>query len=176
MIRNVNIEDAAAICNIYNHYVQNTIITFEEEPVTIEEMQSRIAEVTSSLPWFVFEENGKVVGYAYASQWKSRCAYRFSVESAIYLHPDFIGKGIGRRMYESLISELRNRSLHGAIGGIALPNEGSVALHERLGFVKVAHFKEVGRKFGRWIDVGYWQLLFQNAEQSAAGAADKPRL
>jgi len=159
MIRNVNIEDAGAICDIYNHYVLNTAITFEEAPVSIKEIQSRIAEVTSSLPWYVSEENGKVIGFAYASKWKSRCAYRFSVESTAYLHPDFIGKGIGRRLYRSLISELRNRSLHGVIGGIALPNEGSVALHERLGFVKVAHFKEVGWKFGQWIDVGYWQLI-----------------
>jgi phosphinothricin acetyltransferase len=174
MIRNVDIEDAGAICDIYNHYVQNTTITFEEEPVSIKEVQGRIAEVTSSLPWYVSEESGKVIGYAFASNWKSRCAYRLSVESTIYLHPDFIGKGIGRRLYESLISELRNRSYHGVIGGIALPNEGSVALHERLGFVKVAHFKEVGLKFGQWIDVGYWQLLIQNAEQSAAGAANKP--
>jgi L-amino acid N-acyltransferase YncA len=160
MIRNVKIEDAGAICDIYNHYVQNTFITFEEDPVPVDEMRSRIADLTPSLPWLVSEENGKVVGYAYASQWKSRCAYRFSVESTIYLHADFIGKGLGKRLYESLISELRNRSFHGTIGGIALPNEGSVALHESLGFVKVAHFREVGRKFGRWVDVGYWQLLF----------------
>jgi phosphinothricin acetyltransferase len=81
------------------------------------------------------------------------------VESTIYLRPDLIGKGAGRILYEDLISKLRNLSLHTVIGGIALPNESSVALHERLGFLKVAHFKEVGWKFDQWIDVGYWELI-----------------
>ena len=159
MIRGVYTEDAEAVCSIYNHYVKNTIFTFEENPVSTEEMKDRIAEATVSLPWVVWEENGEIKGYAYASKWKTRSAYRFSVESSIYLQPDFIGKGAGRILYETLISELRNLALHTVIGGIALPNEGSVALHEQLGFLKVAHFKEVGWKFGRWIDVGYWELL-----------------
>ena len=159
MIRGVYTEDAEAVCSIYNHYVKNTIFTFEENLVSTEEMKDRIAEATVSLPWVVWEENGEIKGYAYASKWKTRSAYRFSVESSIYLQPDFIGKGAGRKLYETLISELRNLSLHTVIGGIALPNESSVALHERLGFLKVAHFKEVGWKFGRWIDVGYWERL-----------------
>jgi L-amino acid N-acyltransferase YncA len=159
MIRGVYTEDAKAICSIYNHYVKNTIFTFEENPVSKEEMKDRIAEATVSLPWVVWEDNEEIKGYAYACKWKTRSAYRFSVESSIYLQPDFIGNGAGRILYEALISELRNLSLHTVIGGIALPNESSVALHERLGFIKVAHFKEVGWKFGRWIDVGYWELL-----------------
>ena len=159
MIRSVYIEDSEAVCSIYNHYVRNTMITFEETPVSIDEMKHRIAKVTVSLPWVVWEEKGEINGYAYASNWKTRSAYRFSVESSIYLQPDFIGKGKGKMLYEALISELRNRSLHTVIGGIALPNESSVALHERLGFIKVAHFKDVGRKFEQWIDVGYWELL-----------------
>ncbi len=159
MIRSVYTEDAEAVCSIYNHYVKNTIITFEENPVSKEEMKDRIAKATVSLPWVVWEDNEEIKGYAYARKWKIRSAYRFSVESSIYLQPDFIGKGAGRILYEALISELRNLSLHSVIGGIALPNESSVALHERLGFAKVAHFKEVGWKYGRWIDVGYWELL-----------------
>ena len=159
MIRSVYIEDSEAVCSIYNHYVRNTIITFEETPVSKEEMTDRIAEASVSLPWVVWEDNEEIKGYAYANKWKTRSAYRFSVESSIYLQPDFIGKGAGRILYEALISELRNLSLHAVIGGIALPNESSVALHERLGFRKVAHFMEVGWKYGRWIDVGYWELL-----------------
>ena len=159
MIRGVYTEDAEAVCSIYNHYVKNTIITFEENPVSKEEMKDRVVKATVSLPWVVWEENGEIKGYAYASKWKTRSAYRFSVESSIYLQPDFIGKGAGRILYEALIASLRNRSLHTVIGGIALPNESSVALHERLGFIKVAHFKEVGCKFDRWIDVDYWELL-----------------
>ena len=159
MIRSVYTEDAEAVCSIYNHYVKNTIITFEEKPVSKEEMKDRIAKASVSLPWIIWEENGEIKGYAYARKWKTRSAYRFSVESSIYLQPDFIGKGAGRILYEALISELRNLSLHTVIGGIALPNESSVALHERLGFIKVGHFKEVGCKFDQWIDVGYWELL-----------------
>jgi L-amino acid N-acyltransferase YncA len=103
--------------------------------------------------------HGKVVGYAYASKWKSRSAYRYAVESTVYLDPRFTGQGIGRHLYGSLIAELRQRSLHAVIGGIALPNPASIALHERMGFVKVAHFKEIGWKFNQWIDVGYWELI-----------------
>jgi L-amino acid N-acyltransferase YncA len=158
MIREARPEDAEAMCRIYNHYVINTIITFEEEPISLKEMKDRIVKVTRTLPWLVWEENGTVNGYAYASNWKTRSAYRFSVESTIYLHPDVIGRGLGRKLYASLLSELRSRFLHCVIGVIALPNESSVALHERLGFQKVAHFKEVGWKFNHWIDVGCWQL------------------
>jgi L-amino acid N-acyltransferase YncA len=159
MIRSVYTEDTEAICSIYNHYVINTILTFEEKPVSKEEMTDRIAKVTVSLPWIVLEEEGEINGYAYANNWKIRSAYRFSVESSIYLRPEFLGKGAGRILYEALISKLHNLSLHTVIGGIALPNESSVALHERLGFLKVAHFTEVGWKFNQWIDVGYWELL-----------------
>jgi phosphinothricin acetyltransferase len=168
MIRNVNTEDAQAICNIYNHYVLNTTITFEEKPVSLDEMKDRIAKGTTTLPWFVSEENGIINGYAYASNWKTRSAYRFSVESSIYLQLDSIGKGLGRTLYGSLIVELRNRSIHSAIGGIALPNESSVALHERLGFRKVAHFAEVGWKFDQWIDVGYWELLLPDNQRAVS--------
>ena len=159
MIRAVTANDAKAISDIYEHYVQGTIITFEEEPVSIEEMGNRIRRVTNSFPWLVYEMHGKVVGYAYADKWKSRSAYRYAVESTIYVDPSLTGQGIGRQLYESLIPELRLRSLHSVMGGIALPNPASIALHERMGFVKVAHFKEVGWKFDQWIDVGYWELI-----------------
>lgn len=163
MIRNVKAEDAEAICRIYNHYVVGTTVTFEEKPVSPEEMRDRIENVTAALPWIVWEDDGGVRGYAYAAPWKNRSAYRFSSESTIYLQPGFTGKGLGRDLYASLIPELRRRSLHSVIGGIALPNERSVALHERMGFRKIAHFEEVGWKFGQWIDVGYWELLLENA-------------
>lgn len=162
MIRNVNMNDAEAICDIYNDYIQNTIVTFEEDWVSIEEMQKRFREVTVSFPWLVFESNGHVVGYAYASQWKGRHAYRHTVESTIYLSPTVIGRGIGSQLYEQLIADLRSRNIHSVIGGIALPNPASIALHKKMGFEKVAHFKEVGRKFNRWIDVDYWELIIHS--------------
>jgi L-amino acid N-acyltransferase YncA len=159
VIRQAVATDAEAVSRIYNHYILNTAITFEEQPVLPSEMAERIAEVTSaSLPWLVAEQDGSILGYAGASKWKGRSAYRFSVETTIYLAPDCFGRGIGTSLYQLLLKQLRNQGLHVAIGGIALPNAASLALHEKLGFHKVAQFAEVGFKFGKWIDVGYWQL------------------
>jgi L-amino acid N-acyltransferase YncA len=115
--------------------------------------------VTGSLAWYVFALDGEVVGYAYASPWRTRCAYRLSVESTVYVSVEHPRKGIGAQLYRALLDDLRARGIHVIIGGIAQPNAASVALHERLGFEKVAHFKQVGRKFAQWIDVGYWELL-----------------
>lgn len=159
MIESAQPSDAPAIAAIYNHYVANTIITFEEQPVSHAEMEQRISETLASFPWLVWKEDGAVLGYANGSAWKSRCAYRYSAESTVYLHPDHVGKGIGAILYEKLITDLQSRGLHSIIAGIALPNPASTGLHEKLGFVKVAHFKEVGYKFDRWIDVGYWELV-----------------
>jgi phosphinothricin acetyltransferase len=159
-IRSATSADAAVIAGIYNHYVLNTSVTFEEEAITAAEMAKRIGEALgSSLPWLVAVENGTILGYAYASKWKARSAYRHSAEATVYLAKEATGRGFGTQLYTQLIDELRLRRLHVVIGGVALPNEASVALHAKLGFQKVAHFKEVGRKFGHWIDVGYWQLF-----------------
>lgn len=158
MIRAATAADAAAIAAIYNHYVATTTISFEERPVGDAEMAERVAGVTAGLPWLVFEEDGAIMGYAYATPWRARSAYRYSVESSVYVSRDYPRRGIGKRLYLALIEDLRARGVHMVIGGIAQPNEGSVALHESVGFVKVAHFKEVGWKFERWVDVGYWEL------------------
>lgn len=157
LIRTATADDAAKICAIYNPFVSDTTVTFETEPVTAEAMAKRIAEVTAGYPWLVWEEGGVIGGYAYATAWRVRPAYRFSVESTIYLAPAFQGRGLGRRLYGDLLERLRAQGIHQVIGGVALPNVASVALHESLGFRKVAHFSEVGRKFDRWLDVGYWQ-------------------
>jgi phosphinothricin acetyltransferase len=160
MLRPATLADAAAIAEIYNHYVLHTIITFEEEAVTAAEMAQRITEVTGAgLPWFVWEEAGRVLGYAYAGKWKSRCAYRYAVESSIYLSKDATGRGLGTKLYVALIDALRAKGIHSIIGGIALPNPASVGISEKLGFQKIGHFKEVGWKFEQWIDVGYWELI-----------------
>jgi phosphinothricin acetyltransferase len=151
--------DAARVCAIYNHYVRETVVTFEEEPVPEREMAERIRDASAKWPWLVGEEGGDVVGYAYAAPWKTRSAYRFAVESTVYLAPGLTGRGIGTRLYETLIAALRDRGAHCVIGGVALPNAASVALHERLGFRKIAHFGEVGWKLGRWVDVAYWELI-----------------
>lgn len=159
MIRPATQKDAGAICAIYNHYVLGTVITFEEEAVPETEMAERIAEVQENFPWIVCEEDGQLMGYAYASKWKGRCSYRYSIETTVYLKNGLGGKGLGSRLYAKLIDDLRKLGLHAAMGGIALPNPASVALHEKFGFKKVAHFAQVGWKFDQWIDVGYWELL-----------------
>jgi L-amino acid N-acyltransferase YncA len=163
-IRQVLPDDAPQICEIYNHYIASTIITFEEEPLSTAAMSQRIAEVTAKYPWLVSERNGSIAGYAYATAWKTRSAYRFAVESAIYLKPESTGQGIGNALYLTLIEALRERRFHCVIGGIALPNAASVALHEKLGFRRIGQFAKVGWKFNTWLDVGYWQLILENAD------------
>jgi len=159
MIRPATEADAPAICAIYNPFVAESTITFEEDPVSPPEMARRIGEITTSLPWLVAEEDGQILGYAYASPWNPRSAYRFTVQCTVYTAPGRPRRGLGTALYEALFAELRRRGIHSVIGLIALPNDASIALHEKLGFVKVAHLKDVGWKFGRWVDVGNWQLV-----------------
>ena len=153
--------DAGALARIYNHYVKETIVTFEEEEVPEGEMSGRLEEIRgAALPWLVAEQAGNLLGYAYASMWKSRRGYRFTAEVTVYLDPGSGGRGIGSSLYRELLPTVQSCGFHAAIGVIALPNDASVALHEKFGFAKAAHFREVGLKFGRWIDVGYWERIF----------------
>lgn len=157
MIRSATSADATAIAAIYNHYVLNTSVTFEEEAV---QMVERIAQVKADgLPWLVLEQSGEVLGYAYATKWRVRSAYRFSVESTVYVKEGVTAKGLGSQLYQQLLADLKALGLHLVIGGITLPNKQSVALHEKFGFEKCGHFQQVGFKFEQWRDVGYWQKL-----------------
>lgn len=159
MIRPATPSDAAALAAIYNPYVTGTIISFETAPVAEEEMAARIAAGLQGFPWYVREEAGELLGYAYAGPWKAREAYRFAVETTVYVAPEQARKGVGTSLYQVLLPELRRRGCHTALGGIALPNPASVALHERCGFRQVALLPQVGWKLGRWVDVGYWALI-----------------
>lgn len=157
-LRDATAADAAAIAAIYNHYVATTPISMESDPVAPDEMARRIAEVQAAgLPWLVLADAGQVLGYAYASKWRARPGYRHAVESSVYVEHGQRGRGLGLALYRALLGRLEGR-FHAVIGGIALPNAASIALHERLGFRQVACFPEVGHKFGAWVDVGYWQL------------------
>ena len=162
MIRDATADDAGRICGIYNFYIENTVISFEEKSLTITEMRQRIDTVQSAgLPWLVYEEDSDICGYCYAGKWHARASYRYTVESTVYLVPEAAGQGIGTRLYAELIARLKVQGYHAVIGGIALPNDASIALHEKFGFQQVAHYRETGFKNGRWIDVGYWELLLQ---------------
>lgn len=164
--------DAAAMASIYSHYILTTTMSFEEAAVDADAMAQRMTAVhQAGLPWLVAETQGMVVGYACATPWRARRAYRSSVETSIYLRAGMHARGTGSALYAALLAQLRRGGYHLAIGGIAQPNAASVALHEKLGFEQVALFKEVGYKFGRWIDVGYWQLILP-AGESAHGLAE----
>ena len=168
MIREAVSEDAEVLAQIYNHYVAETVITFEEEPVTREEMWSRVSAVQErGLPWLVLELGNELVGYAYAAPWKQRSAYRFSVESSVYLSPKSVGGGFGKELYQALFAKLREGDTHAVIAGIALPDAATVALHERFGFRPSGVFRQVGYKFERWVDVGYWELVLDSCELPA---------
>ncbi len=161
-LRTVREADTAAIAAIYNHYIAHSVATFEEVELSADAMRGRIDKVLAAgYPWLVAEDGGAVLGYAYASRWKERVAYRYSTEASVYLAPDCAGGGWGTRLYTELFRQLRELGVHAVIGGITLPNPASVALHEKMGMRKVAEFPEVGFKRGRWLDVGYWQLNFQ---------------
>lgn len=170
MIRSAMPADAGAIAEIYNHYVLHSIATFEEDLVASEEMGRRIRSVGDRYPWLVCEEGAELLGYCYATAFRDRSAYRFTAESTVYLRPAARGKGIGTRLYRELLERLEVLDLHRVVAGIALPNDPSVRLHERLGFEASARFSEVGRKFERWIDVGWW---VRELRQTSAGATPR---
>ncbi len=152
-IRPVRLSDAKALVDIYNHYIKETTITFETEPITAEEMANRIKDISAQFPYFVYEKDGEILGYCYAHLWKQRAAYSHSLETTIYLHKDATHQGIGSLMVNHLIDLCRAQGFHALIACITEGNEASVRMHERLGFKQVSEFKEVGRKFGRWLGV-----------------------
>ena len=166
-VRTATAEDAAAIASIYNAYVLDTVVTFEVDPVSDQDMAARIDKVhAAGLPYLVAEEADAVLGFAYAAPFRERAAYVHSLESTVYLPEGVVGRGIGSALYTELLARLRtleasdspHAPVHRVYAGIALPNHASAALHEKFGFTRVALFGEVGRKFDRWIDVGFWEL------------------
>ena len=159
MIRPVQDTDLSSIIDIYNYYIRETTVSFEEQEISEKELDHRIHKVKSEgLPWLVAEKGRKLIGYAYATKWKERSAYRYSVEISVYIDQSSQGQGWGTKLSQALFTELQKLDIHLVIGGITLPNNASIALHEKFGMEKVAHFKEVGFKFGEWRDVEYWQM------------------
>ena len=159
-IRSAIPDDAGQLADIYNHFVLTSTITFEERPVTAADMAQRVADIQAgSLPWLIAERDRQITGFAYANKWKTRAAYRFSTEVTVYVRAGLGNLGIGSRLYAQLFAALKAGGTHAVIGGVALPNDASLALHLKFGFEKVAHFRQVGFKFDRWIDVTYWQLI-----------------
>ena len=160
MIRDVRIEDAARIAEIYNYYIEETIVTFEYDTVSAKEIENRINKIQSKrYPYFVYEEDGLVLGYAYLNNWRERAAYDITLETSIYLDHNFIARGLGSIMYEELITRARKKDIHSLIGSISLPNDASRKLHKKFNFELIGNFKESGVKFNKLIDVEFWQLI-----------------
>ena len=160
-VRDLKGSDLAAVTRIYNHYISTSTATFEEVRLDGAAMSERVGKVLAAgLPWLVAcRSNSEVVGYAYARPFHERAAYRHSVEVAVYVSPSEVGRGIGSLIYDELIRRLKAMGVHAVLAGVAPPNDASIALHNRFGFEKVGHYREVGFKFDRWIDVVYFQLL-----------------
>jgi phosphinothricin acetyltransferase len=158
-IRPATIDDLESINDIYFHYVVNTHCTFDTEPAPLgaRVMWFNRYNTTGRHRLLVADDDGNVTGYASSGEFKGKGAYDPSVETSVYLRPDAGGRGVGRLLYEQLFAELGAEDVHRAYAGIALPNDPSIALHERFGFRKVAHFTEVGRKFGKWWDVAWYE-------------------
>jgi phosphinothricin acetyltransferase len=163
-IRAATPDDAAALSEIYAPYVRGSVVSFEVEPPGAEEMGARIAAGLSAYPWLAaVSEDGEVAGYAYACAFRPRPAYRYAVETTIYLRREAAGRGLGRALYAPLLEILEAQGFVQAIAAITLPNQASVGLHERLGFGHAGTYRQVGHKMGGWWDVGLWQRKLARA-------------
>ena len=157
MIREANSKDAKAIALIYNYYISNTTISFEEKPVNENIVIQRINSNEKN-KWWIYQSADELLGYAYSTIWKPRSAYRYTVESSIYLKPNNFRNGIGTALYIKLLESLKKEGFRRVLAGISLPNDSSVLFHENFGFKKVGQLEAVGYKFKKWIDIGYWEL------------------
>ena len=160
MVRELQDSDLERITEIYNYYIRRTETSFEESEIDSIIMMDRVEKIRKSgLPWLVADISGHIVGYCYAAPWHERAAYKNTVEVTAYLDHEELRQGTGSLLYQELLLRLKDNGIRTAIGVIALPNQGSVALHEKFGFEKVGHLHSIGRKNGKWLDVGYWQVV-----------------
>lgn len=158
-IRPVTMEDAGAIVDIYNYFITETTVSFEMRPLSVEEMAVRIRDISASFPYFVYEEDGRVLGYCYAHPWKERAAYSKTLETTVYLHKDATHRGIGSLMVRRLVDLCRAQGYHALIACITEENVASIRMHGKVGFCTVAEYRQVGRKFGKWLGVVDMELL-----------------
>ncbi len=169
--------DAAGCAAIYEPFVRETAISFEERIPTAADFAARIQRIESTHPWLVAEHDGRLAGYAYGCPHRERAAYRWAAEVTVYVETAFRRRGVGRELYRALLAQLREQGLWMACAGVTLPNEASVGLHESLGFKPVGVYTRIGYKFGQWWDVGWWQLALRQAEEEPpAEPGPPPRL
>ena len=161
MIRTARADDAESVHAIYAPAVDDTAITFETERPGVQAMRQRILTRLQHYPWLVWEEDGRVLAYAYATRFRERAAYDWIAETSIYVHADARRRGIARRLYGALLDVMRLQGINQAVGVITLPGDVSVALHETMGFTPAGIWRKAGYKLGRWWDVGVWQRELQ---------------
>jgi len=157
LVRAATADDAAACVGVYRPYVRDTVITFETEVPTVEDMAARIGAARVMHEWLVLEVDGDIAGYAYAHPFNPRAAYLWSVETSVYMARDRLRAGGGRMLYAELLNRLAGRGFRRAFAGITQPNEASNALHEAFGFRPAGLYRRVGWKLGAWHDVAWWQ-------------------
>lgn len=168
VIRLATVADAEEILAIYAPYIRDTSLTFETEVPALEQFADRIRHYLQNWPWLVCEMNGMIAGYAYASRYRERVAYQWSVECSVYIHDDFQRYGVARSLYEALFEILRRQGYRNVYAVINLPNDKSVALHERCGFRYFATYEKVGYKLGQWKNVGWWRLILNDFSDEPA--------
>ncbi len=157
LIRAARESDFDAVADLINHYIRETSIHFGTEPVTPAELRDAWVSHRHLYPFLVAEVDNRFAGFSKAGSWRERAAYAWTAECTVYIAPGLERRGVGKALYQRLFAILRAQGFETAIGGIALPNEASVLLHESLGFVKVAHVARAGWKFGSFHDLGFWQ-------------------
>jgi phosphinothricin acetyltransferase len=175
-LRLARADDAAQILAIYAPIVRDTVISFEVDPPSVEEMCARIVATLAMYPWLVAEDGGRILGYAYASAHRERKAYQWSVDVSCYVHPAARRRGVGKRLYRALFTVLRRQGFHAAFAGVALPNAASEALHASVGFERIATYREVGYKAGAWRDTGWYQCVLGVAAPEPAQPVPLPAL
>ena len=159
MIRKYHPKNLQSIVDILNYYVKNDACIFQVEPYTFDEIEKKFEIIQATYPIFIEEKDNKVAAFAYGARWRDKPAYAKSVETTIYIHPDYLHAGIGEPLYRKLIETLTQMNFHLLVAGMTMPNLGSQRLHEKLGFERVGEFKEAGMKFGKWHNVGFWQMV-----------------
>ncbi len=161
-IRVATVADAAAVLDIYGPFcLPSSVVSFEIEPPSLSEIQSRIAKTLETHPWLVYEEDGRVIAYAYAAQHKIRPAYNWCADVSVYMAPEARGRGIGKKLYSELFDVLRQLGYFNVYAGVTIPNEASIGLHKSLGFEEIGVYKKTGYKAGGWRDVVWLSLDLQ---------------
>jgi L-amino acid N-acyltransferase YncA len=173
-IRFATPKDAGEILEIYAPFCAGTPVSFETEPPSLAGMRQRISKTLKSLPWLVCEQEGRILGYAYASRHRERAGYRWSVDVSVYVREGHRGKGLGRALYSSLFAILRLQGFYNILAGISLPNPASVTLHESMGLRLLGVYQGIGFKCGQWHDVGWWQLALRDRDGEPAEPRELP--